>query len=113
MSGRKETFKEFEGLLARFRHNCMKNMGFSDTHYPDGKVWPFWIKWSKAGELERVDHIKTLFKDCRLCEDDLDVHALSSLVNSYLEDLEETMKTMYFKQLEDLTKIVKGELVKL
>jgi len=107
-----ETLPEIHELLRNFRHNCMKNMGFSDTQYPDGKVWPFWIEWSKAGELERVDLIKTLFKNCRLCVDDLDVHALSSLVNSYLEDLEETMKTMYFKQLDDLIKITKVGLVK-
>lgn len=49
----------------------------------------FWKKWMSAGELERLDLIKSLFKKSRFCKDDVDVHAIGSLVNSYLEDLEE------------------------
>jgi hypothetical protein len=96
-------------LLKKIRHNMMKQIVHQDQLY---QVKTFWEKWARAGELDRVAMVKTLFKDSRLCQDDLDVHTLATLVNSYLVDLEEYMKIKYYRNLDDLVKIVKGRLVK-
>lgn len=51
----------------------------------------FWYKWEKSDEIERIELLKPLaklFLDLDIIkEKNLRIHAITSLLNSYLEDL--------------------------
>ena len=62
----------------------------------------FWKRWIEANEVERIELVKSLTKiilkymkeiDEAIKDEDLKIHALSELLNSYFQDLyEEVIK---------------------
>jgi hypothetical protein len=49
----------------------------------------FWAKWIAADDIERVNLIKTLTIPPRELDDEQYKHIIATLINSYLEDLQE------------------------